>query len=208
MPEMPSQSPPSELRADAARNRVRVLAAAAEVFAERGLDGSTAEIAHRAGVGEATLYRRFATKDDLIVAILIDQMEEVRRVAADCLADPDPWRGVERFFVAMVERTIEDRGRMEAMKSRCLARGELDAPRAEIVDAVGELVRRAQEAGAVRADLTGPDLLLLITAAASIGDLPFAGLRDDLWRRYVGVVLDGIRPGGATPLRPPAPLFG
>jgi AcrR family transcriptional regulator len=187
------------------------MAAAAEVFAERGLDASTAEIAHRAGVGEATLYRRFATKDDLIVAILVEQMEEVRAVAADCLADADPWNGLERFFVAMVERTIEDRGRMESMKSRCLARHELDPPRRQIIDAVDELVRRAQAAGAVRADLTGPDLLMLITAAASLGGLPFPALGGDLWRRYVGVLLDGIRPDGATALEPDAPgppVFG
>jgi AcrR family transcriptional regulator len=203
------RSPPStavtRLRADAARNRERILGAAAELFAEHGLEASTADIALRAGVGEATLFRRFPSKDDLIVAILLEQMEEASALAADCLAERDPWRGVERFFVAMVERTIEDRGRVQAMKSRCLARAEFDAPRRRIVDALDDLVRRAQDAGAMRADVTGQDLGLLITAAASVGDLPLPGLGGDLWRRYVGVMLDGMRPDGATRLRPGPP---
>jgi AcrR family transcriptional regulator len=198
---------PPSLRADAARNRVRILAAAAEVFAERGLDASTAEIAKRAGVGEATLYRRFPTKDDLIVAILLEQMDEVLAIADDCLREPDPWRGVERFVHAMVERMIENRGQMESMKSRCMARPELDAPRRQSLEAVGRIVARAQQAGVMRPDLTGQDLVLLMTAAASVGDLPLPGLRDDLWRRYVGVILDGLRAAGASPLRPGAPLL-
>jgi AcrR family transcriptional regulator len=198
------QSPPS-LRADAARNRARILLAANEVFAQRGLEASTAEIAHRAGVGEATLFRRFPTKDDLIVAILLEQTEQVLAIARDCLAEPDPWRGLERFFGTVVERMIEDRGWMESAKSRCLARPELVAPRRRLLDAVGELVGRAQEAGAVRPDVTGPDIAFLVTAAAAVGDVAFAGLRHDLWKRYAGVILDGLRPAAATPLRPDAP---
>jgi AcrR family transcriptional regulator len=185
------RSPPS-LRADAARNRERILAAAAEVFAERGLEASTAEIAHRAGVGEATLYRRFPTKDDLVAAIVREHMEGVIAFAADCLAEPDPWRGVERFFHAMVERLIEDRGRMDAMKSSCLADPAFESTRLRTLDALDALVRRAQEAGAMRADLTGEDLAVLVAAAASGAGL---GVRDDLWRRSAGVILDGARRG-------------
>ena len=82
-----------ELRADAQRNRERIVAAAIEVFAERGLDASTAEIAHRAGVGEATLFRRFPTKDALIMAIVETQLDEAIAIADDCLTDPDPGAG-------------------------------------------------------------------------------------------------------------------
>jgi AcrR family transcriptional regulator len=96
MPEMPSQSPPSALRADAARNRERIIAAAAAVFAERGLEAATAEIAHRAGVGEATLFRRFPTKDDLIDAIIETRMEEVVALADAAASDPDPAVGTYR----------------------------------------------------------------------------------------------------------------
>src|ERR1700755_1685448 len=96
------------LRADAARNRERIVAAATEVFAERGLEASTAEIAARAGVGEATLFRRFPTKEDLVTAIVAVQLEDAAAVAASCLEEDDPWRGVERFLYEMAERASED----------------------------------------------------------------------------------------------------
>src|SRR4051812_21691565 len=98
------------LRADAARNRERSVAAAIEGFAERGLEASTAEIAARAGVGEATLFRRFPTKDDLITAIIGVQFEESAELAAECLEDDDPWRGVEHFLFGMAERAALDHG--------------------------------------------------------------------------------------------------
>src|SRR3954471_12325462 len=99
-----------ELRADAQRNRERIIAAAVEVFAERGLEASTADIARRAGVGEATLFRRFPSKDDLIIAILAEHMDEVIATAEGCVAEPDPWRAIERLFEAMVEQQVHDRG--------------------------------------------------------------------------------------------------
>src|ERR1700753_1234182 len=109
------------LRADAARNRERIVAAASEVFAERGLEASTAEIAARAGVGEATLFRRFPTKDDLITAIIGVQFEEAAALAAACLEDEDAWRGVERFLEGMAERASRDHGVSDAVKERCMA---------------------------------------------------------------------------------------
>jgi AcrR family transcriptional regulator len=194
------------LRADAARNRRRILDAAAEVFAERGLDASTAEIARRAGVGEATLFRRFPTKDDLVCAILQRQMEEVAALARECLEEPDPWQGIVRFASEMVERRVSDRGASDAVKAHCAASPHLDDVRRQVTDAMSRLVHRAQDAGAVRGDLTGPDLGLLLNAAAgATSGLPFPGLREDLWKRYLGVILDGMRPGCATKLRPPAP---
>ncbi len=193
------------LRADAARNRARIVAAASEVFAERGLDASTAEIAERAGVGEGTVYRRFPTKDDLIAAIVATKMEEAIGIASDCLEEPDPWRGIERFLYEMTERSHQDRGVSDAAKDRCVAAADLAPQRKRMLDLCSELVRRAQRAGVVRADVAGQDLVFLIGAASSAGDLPFPGLREDLWQRYLGLLLDGLRPQGATKLRPGAP---
>jgi AcrR family transcriptional regulator len=110
------------LRADAARNRLRILAAAAAVFSERGLDASTAEIARRAGVGEATLFRRFPSKHDLIVAIFAEHMDDVIATAEKCLEEPDPWRAIERFFEEMVEQQAHDRGALDAVKDECMPR--------------------------------------------------------------------------------------
>ena len=193
------------LRADAARNRERIIAAATAVFAERGLEASTADIAHRAGVGEATLFRRFPTKDDLIIAIVRTQLEGVIALAEDCLEDEDPWQGIERFLTVLVERRISDRGASDAAKDHCLVRPELDGLRRRIMELLHSLLRRAQDAGVVRDDLAGQDLGMLMTAAGALGDVPFPGLRDDLWKRYLGVILDGMRPEGATPLRPGPP---
>jgi AcrR family transcriptional regulator len=193
------------LRADAARNRLRILAAAADVFAERGLDASTAEIARRAGVGEATLFRRFPSKFDLVVAILAEHMDGVIATAEACLEEPDPWRSVERFVEAMVEQQVHDQGALEAVKDECLTSPVLAGRRKRIMELISRLLRRAQDAGVVRDDLTAPDLALLIAAAGSVSGIAFPGLRPDLWRRYLGVILDGIRPAGATKLRPPPP---
>lgn len=193
------------LRADAARNRARIVAAAAEVFAERGLDASTAEIADRAGVGEATVYRRFPTKDALITAIIASHMEEMLEIAGQCLRDPDPWHGIEHFLEEMGERANADQSVSDSAKERCVASVELMPLRKRLLDLCGELVRRGQRAGVVREDVNGQDLLFLTAAAGSLGKLPFPDLREDLWKRYLGLMLDGLRPEGATKLRPGAP---
>jgi AcrR family transcriptional regulator len=193
------------LRADAARNRARILTAAASVFAERGLDASTAEIARRAGVGEATLFRRFPSKDDLIIAILAERMDDVIATAERYLEEPDPWRAVASFCEAMVEWQVTDQGALEAIKDKCMASPPLAGRRKRIIELMSRLVRRAQAAGVVRDDLTAPDLALLTAAAGSVSGIAFPNLRPDLWRRYLGVILDGIRPQGATRLRPPSP---
>jgi AcrR family transcriptional regulator len=193
------------LRADAARNRARILVAAQTVFAERGLDASTAEIARRAGVGEATLFRRFPSKDDLVVAILAEHMDAVIATAESCLEDADPWRAVERFCEAMVEQQVHDQGALDAVKDECMMSPALAPRRKRVMDLISRLLRRAQDAGVVRDDITGPDLAMLTAAAGSVSGIAFPGLRPDLWRRYLGVILDGIRPEGATKLRPPPP---
>jgi AcrR family transcriptional regulator len=176
-----------------------------EVFAERGLEASTAEIAQRAGVGEATLFRRFPTKDDLIAAIVATQMEEAIEIAAECLEEDDPWRGIERFLYEMAERSTHDQGVSDAAKDRCVASPQLAPQRRRMVELCGELVRRGQRAEVVREDIAGQDLIFLVAAAGSLGGIPFPGLRKDLWKRYLGLILDGLRPEGATRLRPAAP---
>jgi AcrR family transcriptional regulator len=193
------------LRADAARNRARIVAAATEVFAERGLEAATAEIAARAGVGEATLFRRFPTKDDLITAIIAVQMDEAAAIASSCLEEEDPWRGLERFLYEMAERAAADHGVSDAAKERCVASSSLAVERRRILDLTSQLVRRGQKAGVVRDDIAGQDLMFLMSAVASLGETPFPGVRADLWKRYLGIFLDGLRPDAATKLRPAAP---
>ena len=196
------------LRADAARNRMRILAAASDVFAERGLDASTAEIARRAGVGEATLFRRFPSKDDLIVAILAEHMDGV--IAPPRSASRSPTHGgrssaSSRRWSSM---QVGDRGALDAVKDECMTSPALAGRRKRVMELMSRAPRAAaQDAGVVRDDLTAPDLGLLTAPASSVGGLAFPGLRTDLWRRYLGVILDGHAARGrdAAAARPAAP---
>ena len=208
MPEMRSQSPPSALRADAARNRELIIAAAAAVFAERGLDAATAEIAHRAGVGEATLFRRFPTKDDLIDAIIETRMEEVVALADAAASDPDPAVALERFMQDLVKQFSRDKGFFEAAGERCMSDPRFQPLRERAEAAVGRLLKGAQDAGAVRRDLSPSDISFLAGSALYAMEVSKPGLRDDLWKRYLRVILDGMKPEGASKLRPGAPKLG
>jgi AcrR family transcriptional regulator len=208
MPEMPSQSPPSALRADAARNRELIITAAAAVFAERGLDAATAEIAHRAGVGEATLFRRFPTKDDLIDAIIATRMEELAALADAAADHPDPAASLERFMQDLVKQFSRDKGFFEAAGERCMSDAKFQPQRERGMEAVGRLLKRAQEAGAVRSDLSPADISFLAGSAMYALEVRKPGLREDLWKRYLRVILDGMKPEGASRLRPGAPKIG
>jgi AcrR family transcriptional regulator len=176
------------------------------VFAEHGLDASTAEVAQRAGVGEGTLFRRFPHKQDLIDAILETRMSESNELLAELAADPDPARGVERFFLDFLEtKMLHDQGFTEAMHDRCMTSPRFEPLRARWLELVGGLVRRAKEAGVLREDVQPQDLAFLLLAAASTMQAPVPGLRPDLWKRYARVILDGLRPEAASRLRPGAP---
>jgi AcrR family transcriptional regulator len=208
MPEMPSQSLPSALRADAARNRERIITAAAAVFAERGLEAATAEIAHRAGVGEATLFRRFPTKDDLIDAVIETRMEEVAALADAAAEDPDRAAALERFMEDLVKQFSRDKGFFEAAGERCMTDPRFQPLRERALEAVGRLLKRAQDVGSVRRDLSPADISFLAGSAMYAMEVSKPGLRDDLWKRYLRVILDGMKPEGASKLRPGAPKLG
>src|SRR3954452_25004691 len=98
------------LRKDAARNRERLLAAASELFAERGLNVTLNDIAHRAGVGVGTAYRRFANKEEVIDALFEQRLQEVAAVAQESVQDPDPWNGLVSFLERSLDMQFGDRG--------------------------------------------------------------------------------------------------
>lgn len=193
----------SPLRSDAARNRERILAAASELFAEDGADFCVDEIARRAGVGHATVFRRFATKEDLVIAMIEDRLDEVARAAEEAARHEDPWEGLRAAMEHIAARQVCDRGLFEAVATEIIGSPRLREARHRVMEPFARLLRRAQEAGQVRADLEPQDVLFLVTAAGHASpcrvDLP------DLWRRYLGVILDGMRPEGASALSPRAP---
>lgn len=189
-------------RADAARNRRLLLAAAADEFAERGLDASVADIATRAGVGKGTVFRHFATKDDLIAAILIDRMAELSALGERLLAAADAEVALREFLTAAARQRQERDLSFLAAASESMP--EVTAARQRMLDAVDALVARARDLGVLRADVTGADVFLLMCAPNYIaGYVPDAS--PDLWRRYLALILDGLRPEAARPLPAEAP---
>jgi AcrR family transcriptional regulator len=171
----------STLRADAQRNLERVLDAATEVFAASGPDSSIDEIARRAGVGHATVFRRFPTKDDLMVAVIERRVAEIRALAEEALASPDPGQAFFDFVWRISELHMGARG-----LHQCVVHCGDKPGAAELEQLSAKIVSRAQHAGAVRKDVQPADVPALVRAALVAAPEPD-------WRRYVAVVLDGLR---------------
>lgn len=189
-------------RADAVRNRRLLLAAAADEFAEHGLDASVADIARRAGVGKGTVFRHFPTKDDLIAAIMIDRMEQLHGLGERLLNAADAGEALHEFLTAAAHQRQERDLSFLAEASASMA--EVTETRDRMLDTIDRLVERARARGAVRADVTGTDVFLLMCAPNYVAEyVPNAS--PDLWQRYLAVIFDGLRPEGAhtLPAEPP-----
>jgi AcrR family transcriptional regulator len=178
-------------RADAIRNRARVIAAAEEVFAERGVEASVPDVAARAGVGKATVYRPFPTKEHLIAAVVIERLADFEARTRARLADPDAWAALAAVLAEGAEKHCADRA-ISAGISAGIDLPELTAARASLWDAVEQLMDRAKRQGRMRADARPDDLRVLWGGAARI--LATDGTADAAeWRRYAGLVLDALR---------------
>jgi AcrR family transcriptional regulator len=197
---------PGALRADARRNRERVLAAARAVFAEHGIDAPMATVARRAGVGVATLYRRFPTRDALVRAAFARQMETCAGALTEAMADPDPWRGFQRLVETVCALQREEKGFPAAFLAAFpdSAGAHLRAREQAERDVVA-LIRRAQAAGALRADFHPSDLVLaLMSHCALVAALPHDRSAS---RRLMAYLLQSFRAESAhAPLPRPAPL--
>jgi AcrR family transcriptional regulator len=188
------------LRADARRNRERIIQAARARFAEQGLEAQIDEIARDAEVGVGTVYRHFPTKDDLIAALAAAHFEAVAALARECLAEPDAWDAFSGYMRRAAALHAEDLALSEAMASRPAMMG--DAARAAgMPELIEELVERAKREGVVRADADWEDVPMMIcglgriTQAAEDDTVPFMN-----WERMLALLLDGLRAPGATPL--------
>jgi AcrR family transcriptional regulator len=185
---------PKRLRADARRNRDRVLAAARELFASDGLSVSLDEIARRAGVGPGTVHRHFPAKEDLIAAVAIGRLEQIVEQARDLATADDPGAA----FRSQLSRMLAYADEIGPLKS-ALAGTDLDirtaAPEvaAALRDAVGLLLVRAQDVGAIRADLDVDDLMALL--AGSFHAIQYAGVnaKSRQAQRLTAVLFDGLR---------------
>lgn len=197
-------------RADALRNRDRVLAAARIAFAEGGPDVAVSEILRIAGVGSGTLFRHFATKHDLLLAVLEQTFDRMADGVAEALAMDDPWEALVRVLSLTAEVQSQDQAFLQAVGPELFGEPSLKARNEQMMGQLGELVTRAQAAGVVRADLVPEDLPFIIAAVGGATQQCSPAptqTSPDLWRRYLAIVLDGLRPEGATPLTEPAPTL-
>ena len=188
------------MRADAARNRARVLVAAREVFGELGRDARMEEVSRRAGVGVGTLYRHFPTKEALLDALVSERIGGLTKAAEAALREPDSWAALRGMVWRMLETAAEDRALLGAFAPPVPplvgAKGERGAPPGPrgVEDLLGKLLRRAQEDGEARWDVEAADLAPMFSGVMVAAlSAPGEDREDEPWRRYVAVLLDGLR---------------
>jgi AcrR family transcriptional regulator len=187
----PEPADATVLRADARRNRARVLAAAQEAFAAEGLSVPLDEIARRAGVGAGTVYRHFPTKEALFEAIVLTRLHAMSEAVRGHADAPDPGAAFFQTLTELVEQNSMKKDLVDALArtGRDLT-GPLADARMEIRDALGLLLRRAQAAGAVRPDVDGHDLATLLSAIFLAAQQQRDGA---LPHRALAVIRDGLR---------------
>jgi AcrR family transcriptional regulator len=190
------------LRADAARNRAAIVAVARDLFAEQGLEAPLEVIAARAGVGIATLYRRFPTREKLVAAALVEKVAEYAEAARQALAVRDPWDG----FAGFVERTCElqagDRGLSDLLCMTLAADEQVEELRRTANELLRTVIDRAKAAGTLREDFVGEDLVLLLIATAAVMHVTRTDA-PEAWRRFVALALDSFSSRGPPALPDP-----
>jgi len=192
------------LRKDAEINRQRLLAAADELFAKYGLDVTLNDIAHQAGVGVGTAYRRFANKQQVIDALFEQRLDEVAAMADEALADPDAWRGLTIFLERSLQMQMEDRALTEILNNPQLGQHRVDEARDRIAPLVSAIIDRAREEGVLRSDFDSTDAIFIQVALAAVIDKT-RGISPVLYRRYLMMFLDGIRSDKGTLSELPVP---
>lgn len=179
-------------RSDARDNRERLLEAARAVFAAEGLAAPMREIARHAGVGPATLYRHFPTKEQLFAEAFAERMRACYAVVEDGLADADPWRGLRTVIERLGELYARDRATTAALVSAFPGALDFTADRERALKSLAELVRRAKEAGELRPETTLDDVVILLMAAGGIQASTPAN-RAAAVRRYTTIASNGLR---------------
>ena len=180
------------LRRDAQLNRERIIVAAREVFAAKGLSASLDDVAHHAGVGVGTVYRRFPTKEALLEVALDERLEEHVRAAEAALAAPTGWDGLVEFLRRAAEMQAADRGLRDLVlgadfhaRHKARARDRIEPP-------IRQLVDRAHREGSLRPDATGEDLALVLMMVSEVAHHSHT-VRPGAYTRYLQLLVDGLR---------------
>jgi AcrR family transcriptional regulator len=188
-------------RSDARMNRERVMSAARSAFAGDGLEAPIREVARRAGVGVATVYRHFPTRADLITAVLSERVAACRAEMRQALEDPDPWQALSGTILRFAERQMRDRGLNEALLGSHEAGREFRRERKEHATALETLVARAHTTGVLRDGVEIEDVRAGLMAIASFRALP-PGRSNVLIRRLSELLLAGLRDPSHYPASP------
>jgi AcrR family transcriptional regulator len=179
------------MRADAARNRDRLITAATDLFAERGVDVPLDEIARRAGVSIGTLYNHFPNRGALLDAVLPERLAELERLAETALTDPDPWQGFTGFLDGLFVIQARDRSMNEAISRNAVGSVDVAGECGRAGGVLDSVVSHARNAGVLRPDFVSDDLATLVSAMSKV--IAMSGGDDAVWRRHLGFVLDGLR---------------
>jgi|LIDZ01.1.fsa_nt_gi AcrR family transcriptional regulator len=185
---------PIDHRSDSRRNRLRLVEAARELVAERGMDVTAAEIAGKAEVGVGTLYRRFGSKEALIRDILADGLNEVEAVAQAALDDPDAWNGLSSFFVFFSQTQVDNQGIAEYLSlSTSVPEDEMKRMNGKLSSLVQQLVQRAHRDGSLRADVTWAEVVLLSRASVSAAECLGVHASSGQTQRACAIILSGMK---------------
>ena len=188
-------APARPLRKDAARNRSLLIEAAREVFARRGIEASLDDVAKHAGLGVGTAYRHFANKHELLTALMSETIDQIIEDAERAAQIADPWQSLVSFMQAALTAQARDRGLREVLQG-VHDPDTLERTQNRLLPLVNDIVRRAKRAKVVRNDLEPSDVGTLILMLCTVADI--SGDADpELWRRYLTIALDGVKPGGS-----------
>ncbi len=190
------------LRRDAERNRQRILQAAAEVFTERGFAATLDDVARLAGVGVGTVYRRFPDKAALAGALFDERIDALITLAEQARDEPDAWAALVGFLERSAEMLTGDRGLRQLLMFAAHSHDRALYARDRMRPALTALLERAQAAGQVRADLRATDIPVIELMISAVAEYTQA-VQPVIWRRYLALLLDALRPAGASPLREP-----
>jgi AcrR family transcriptional regulator len=194
------------LRRDAERNRQRILAAAQELFAERGLDVTLDDIAHHAGLGVGTVYRRFPSREHLVEVLFEQRIDELAAHADDALIQADSWQGLVDFLTHAAEAMAVNRGLHEVMVSSAYGHDRTASARERLTPTVSRLIARAQADGHLRPDFDTGDLVIVHVMLGAVAEYS-QHVQPRLWRRYLALLLDGLRTERDTPSPLPEPAL-
>lgn len=201
----PSADPsPRPLRADAERNRLRILDSARELFAQRGPDVTLDDIAAHAGVGVGTVYRRFANRDELLEAIVTEHFGLVQERVQQALEADDAWRGIVDLVTFVSESMATDRGLAAVLMRVDPCAASVERAKESLTSSVDAVFERGRRTGVLREDIAESDFFAFFCMVRSIADLTESSA-PGTWRRYLSLLLDAIRADGTrTPLTIPA----